>query len=160
MNAARSQQPLKSPGSLRLAKNKGTDMLVISVHEPSGYLIVAPGSGIWRRSRSSFMRSMSPRPIKRIARARRMGHLVDVDRLAYDPAATAMRIRRDCIGRRVMTVGPSFIVTYLCANDGSDDLHRELDRLFINADDADRAVRDVARRMMHSGTASVMIADR
>lgn len=106
------------------------------------------------------MRTMSPRPIWRVVRSRRMGRLVDVDRLAYDPAATGIRIRRDCIGRRVMTVGPSFIVTYLCTKGGTDDLHRDLARLFINADDADRAVPDVTRRLMRNGHASVTIGER
>lgn len=135
-------------------------MWIVQVHEPSCVLIVAPGNGIWRRSRATFMRTMSPRPIWRVVRSRRMGRLMDVHHLRYDPAATAIRIRRDCIGRRVMTVGPSFIVTYLCAKDGTDDLHRDLARLFINADDAERAVPDVARRLKCNGHASVTIADR
>lgn len=113
------------------------------VQEPECVLIVAPGAGAWRLSPAAFKASMGDR--KRIIRARAEGHLHDFHHLEYDPAAATAKAGIDCIGRRYLTIGPMIATACLASEGGSNDMFRDLDRLFTYRGDADSAAQDVAR---------------
>ena len=124
------------------------NLTAVQVSKPAHTLMIASPGPVFRWSQAHFRRMLSPRWMRKMAKARRKGLLHDVAYVTYDAGEGGARLATDGIGRPQLIVGTLFLRKLLASGPEEmtvADLRATLGSVLDQREDVDAAVADLSQ---------------